>query len=180
MPWCPKCGTEYREGITTCYDCDGQPLVSTQPSENPPPKTDWERYFDKDSRDHAAYLQTVASDMEADFIESLLRAYEIPVLRKYRQAGAYLKVVAGTSSLGVDLFVPSSALQRAQEILNAPSERITEELLESVPPELREEEPESDYDAQRVRKLTWKLFLGLLTALAAFALLARYAANFIK
>lgn len=28
MPWCPKCGTEYREGFTTCYDCNS-PLVES-------------------------------------------------------------------------------------------------------------------------------------------------------
>ena len=22
MPWCPKCKNEYREGITTCVDCN--------------------------------------------------------------------------------------------------------------------------------------------------------------
>lgn len=180
MSWCPKCGAEYREGITTCYDCDGQPLIDTPPPEPAPPQTDWERYAGKNGQDYAAFLQTAAGDMEADFTESLLRAYEIPVLRKYRQAGAYLKVVAGSSAFGVDLYVPASTLQRAHEILNAPSEHITEEMLENVPPELREQEPEPDYDAQRVRKLTWKLFLGLITALAVFALLARYAAGFIK
>ena len=26
MPWCPKCETEYREGILTCADC-GSALV---------------------------------------------------------------------------------------------------------------------------------------------------------
>jgi tetratricopeptide (TPR) repeat protein len=28
MPWCPKCGTEYREGFSTCYDCGGQLVES--------------------------------------------------------------------------------------------------------------------------------------------------------
>ena len=27
MPWCPKCETEYREGILTCADC-GSTLVA--------------------------------------------------------------------------------------------------------------------------------------------------------
>lgn len=30
MPWCPKCKTEYQEGITTCLDC-GCELVLEQP-----------------------------------------------------------------------------------------------------------------------------------------------------
>lgn len=30
MPWCPKCKTEYKEGIQTCTDC-GCELVSEQP-----------------------------------------------------------------------------------------------------------------------------------------------------
>jgi hypothetical protein len=30
MPFCPKCGYEYREGFTTCPDCD-EPLVDELP-----------------------------------------------------------------------------------------------------------------------------------------------------
>lgn len=32
MPWCPKCKTEYREGVLTCVDC-GSELVNEQPAD---------------------------------------------------------------------------------------------------------------------------------------------------
>ena len=31
MPWCPQCGTEYREGFERCSDC-GSPLVAAPPA----------------------------------------------------------------------------------------------------------------------------------------------------
>ena len=33
MPWCPKCETEYREGITVCADC-GSELVEELSAED--------------------------------------------------------------------------------------------------------------------------------------------------
>jgi hypothetical protein len=30
MPWCPKCGSEYRSGAQRCSDCD-EPLVPQKP-----------------------------------------------------------------------------------------------------------------------------------------------------
>lgn len=180
MPWCPKCGTEYRDGITTCYNCGGQTLIDQPPQPKKPPQSEWERYCDEKGHDQPAFLQTVSSDMEADFVESLLRAYQIPLLRKYHHAGAYLHVFAGNSTFGVDLYVPASVLQQAHNILNAPNESITEELLKSAPPELREQEAEPDYDAQRLRNILWKLFTGLTLAVFVIVLLAQYAAQFIK
>jgi hypothetical protein len=32
MPWCPQCGTEYREGLGRCSDC-GATLVAAPPAE---------------------------------------------------------------------------------------------------------------------------------------------------
>ena len=180
MPWCPKCGMEYREGIRTCYNCGGQPLVAAQPQKSKPEQSDWDAFFDKNSRDKAVFLQTSSTEIEADMTESLLRAYGIPVLRKYQQQDGYFKVAGGRAILGVDLYVPSSVLQQAQEILKAPHERVTAEMAENVPPEEWEEQPEPGYDAQKLRRITWKVFVGLLTALLAFALLAQYASQYIK
>lgn len=180
MPWCPSCGTEYREGIKTCYHCDGQPLTDTppQPEKQKDHRTDWERYFDQNQEDQPAFLQTVTSDLDAEFIESLLRSYGIPVLRKYKLTGGYLKVTMGATNLGVDLYVPASVLQTAQDILRAPHERITPEMIENMSPEENEEAPDASYDAQSVRRITWRIFVWMLTVAVVILLLAQYISKF--
>jgi hypothetical protein len=32
MPWCPKCGAEYREGFARCSECDAELVDSPPPS----------------------------------------------------------------------------------------------------------------------------------------------------
>ncbi|HEX2944996.1 MAG TPA: DUF2007 domain-containing protein [Clostridia bacterium] len=66
-----------------------------------------------------AYLLSVGSSMEADMIESLLKANEIPVLRKYRETGGYLMIMMGGTIYGVDLYVPEDLLEKAREIVDA-------------------------------------------------------------
>ncbi len=180
MPWCPKCGAEYRKGIKSCYYCGGQPLTDTppQPEKQKDRRTDWERYFDNNQQDQPAFLQTVTSDLDADFTESLLRSYGIPVLRKYKLTGGYLKVAMGATNLGVDLYVPASVLQQAQDILSAPHERITPELIENAPEEEKEQAPDPDYDAHSVRRTTWRIFVWMLTAAVVILLLAQYISKF--
>ena len=74
-----------------------------------------------------AFLVTVEDDREIDVIESLLRSYGIPLLRKYKWAGGFLKIVMGLSSYGVDLYVPKSRLETAREILDCDPEDIIPE-----------------------------------------------------
>lgn len=44
-------------------------------------------------------LKQAANGQEADIIESILRANGIPVFRIYREAGEYLKIYMGMTSL---------------------------------------------------------------------------------
>lgn len=67
--------------------------------------------------DSEAFLMSVSTGMEADMIESLLKANEIPVLRKYREAGGYLMVIMGDTVYGVDLYVPEDLLCKARELV---------------------------------------------------------------
>lgn len=62
-----------------------------------------------------AFLLSVGTNIEADMIESLLRANDIPVLRKYREAGGYLMVMMGGTVYGVDIYVPEDLLDKARE-----------------------------------------------------------------
>ena len=64
-----------------------------------------------------AFLLTAADSIEAGMIEALLNANDIPVLKKYKESGGYLKIVMGDSIYGVDLFVPAELLDKACEII---------------------------------------------------------------
>lgn len=64
-----------------------------------------------------AFLLSVSSSMEADMIESLLKADDIPVLRKYRESGGYMMIMMGSTIYGVDLYVPCDMLDKAREIV---------------------------------------------------------------
>ncbi|MBQ9647263.1 MAG: hypothetical protein IJV43_02740 [Oscillospiraceae bacterium] len=54
---------------------------------------------------------------EVDLLEQMLRAYDIPVLKARGNFGSLGKIVFGFSGEGVDLFVPASLLDDAQNLL---------------------------------------------------------------
>ena len=68
--------------------------------------------------DPLAFLTSVG-DLEYGIVESLLNAYDIPCVKKYKEAGGYLNVYMGSTKFGIDIFVPERLLQQAQELLNA-------------------------------------------------------------
>lgn len=77
-------------------------------------------------------VKNVADDQEAILVESVLGTENIPVQRKYKEAGNYLEVYMGMSRYGIDLFVPEAAAELAKglldsEIVDMPEETGTEE-----------------------------------------------------
>jgi hypothetical protein len=64
-----------------------------------------------------AFLVSAGSDMQADILESKLKFYGIPVMRKYRENGGYLKIYMGATPFGIDLYVPSTLLEDARELI---------------------------------------------------------------
>jgi hypothetical protein len=109
MPWCPNCKAEYvDEGILQCDDCKVE-LVEKLPLFD----------IDKDigDTDKEVLLISVKDEIEFSIIESKLRPYNIPVIKRHREAGDYLTVFMGTSPLGIDIFVPSKILETAKEII---------------------------------------------------------------
>lgn len=119
MPWCPECKTEYRDGFKVCSDC-GSELVGEKPPEEQPSEEQTPEY------DVEAYFVSVANNIEADLIEALLETYKIPVMRKYKGADGYLNIYMGMTNTGVDLYVPSHALETAREIINSRPEQVSE------------------------------------------------------
>ena len=56
-------------------------------------------------------------DMEAEMIQSMLESYGIPSLRMLPGDGAFGKVILGISGNGVDIYVPATKLDEAQDLL---------------------------------------------------------------
>lgn len=147
MPWCPKCRIEYEDWVKTCSDC-GEELVKDLLPESEPKK---ETEYDKE-----AFLATVPDDIHADLTETLLKAYGIPVHRRYKEAGAYMQIYMGMARFGVDLYVPSKLLQQARDIIE--SHPVETEADKSEDTAL--EELEGFYQRKR-RTRTWIILLIL-------------------
>ncbi len=66
-----------------------------------------------------ALLTTVYDPVEMSILRSILETEEIPYRIRERGSGGVVKVVFGYSMYGSDVFVPSSCLAAAQELLAA-------------------------------------------------------------
>ena len=67
--------------------------------------------------DREEFLMNVHGDIEARIIESKLKLHGIPVMRKYRGSSAYINLYTGNTVFGIDLYVPSRALDTAKDIV---------------------------------------------------------------
>ena len=72
--------------------------------------------------DSLALLATVFDPTEALLIEGLLRDAEIPYLKKERGSGASVRVIAGFSVFGCDIFVRKEDLPTALELVTPPED----------------------------------------------------------
>ena len=67
-----------------------------------------------------AFFQHVGgSELDVEMAANLLEAYGIPVLRKATLDGDLGRVILGYSGPGVDLYVPETMLEDAQNIVSA-------------------------------------------------------------
>ena len=117
MPFCPKCKCEYREGFSECADCEEILMDSLPKSELPK-----EQYSE-------VYLKTVSTDIDAEMLIEILSHEGIPVRKKYRECGDYLKVFMGNTIMGIDLFVPSALYERAYALSTFEAEENSEDVL---------------------------------------------------
>lgn len=109
MPWCPECGTEYRQGFNMCKDCH-VPLVDMAPEKKTAlPEAEGTR---------ETLLTVVRDEMEFTQVESLMAEAGIPVLKKHRGSGGYLEIYMGATPYGIEVYVPYEAHGRAQALLS--------------------------------------------------------------
>ena len=65
--------------------------------------------------------------LDLELTLSLLQAYEIPTVCEYPNNGLFGKLILGFPAAGMDVFVPETMLETAQDILSA--EAVEEETL---------------------------------------------------
>jgi hypothetical protein len=140
MPWYPLCKTEYREGFTTCSDCESALVEELDNDPSPPEKAvydDWK------------LLATFADEQEADMIESFLNAENINTWKTYPGFSNLSKIVGGMTKLGVNIYVKETdyynariiaedILQKPIELQNSANEPVLEKPAE---PERSESSP---------------------------------------
>lgn len=112
MPWCPKCKTEYRTGFFECKDCDFELMEFLQPEVDNTKHVEYPKDLGS-----ASFLISVANELEANLIDSVLKAEGIPTLIKHKDIGAYLNIEMGMSNFGLDIFVPESLVERGKEVI---------------------------------------------------------------
>lgn len=149
MPWCPHCKTEYREGVSVCADC-GATLVEALPptGEEAVPVRCNEQPL------RPVLLAAALDDAGVSLAEQLLRQAGIPVWRRDREAGGYLRIVMGSSVYGSDLYVDEEQLEAARAVL-ADGFPIMEEI-----------EPDEELEAEAQHRRGFSRLMSLLLAAA--------------
>lgn len=69
--------------------------------------------------ENAALLTTVHNPVELGLVQSILEGEGIPCAFRERGSGSTVKVIAGYSMVGTDVFVPKARLKEAVELLDA-------------------------------------------------------------
>jgi len=126
--------------------------------------------------DSPALLCTVNNHMEVTFIESLMRSANIPVMKKWRNAGDAAMIYMAVSFTGADLYVPSKLLDKAKELLAAePVEPDAVSETDDNFVELLEQHTEKRRERARVMlflifvvPVVFALLIGLLAVVGAF------------
>lgn len=69
--------------------------------------------------ENAALLTTVHDPVELGLVQSILEGEGIPCTFRERGSGSTVKVIAGYSMVGTDVFVPKARHAEAEELLDA-------------------------------------------------------------
>ena len=105
MPFCPKCGYEYVEGVQRCPDCD-EVLVDQPPGEDPGEKP------------QLVKLHIFPGEIYADMVGEVLEREGIPYLVQKEAVFSTTVVQGTTEGRGVTLYVNEEDFERADGIMN--------------------------------------------------------------
>ncbi len=124
MPYCPKCGYEYKLGIEFCPDC-GRKLV---PKLKDPEKEKTEReaveFFEPDEEPRLKLLYVTRSTIYANFLKETLEKNKIPCLIK-RESMGLVPALVDQSLTDIRVYVREEDFEKSSEI--------KEQLLDNIP-----------------------------------------------
>lgn len=195
MLLCPKCNKKYEEGFTVCAVC-GRDLVEYQPlvdeeelkkaaellGEEEAPGVFEPEEAQLEENNAPALLISVADQLEATRIMSLLEDASIPCLKRTEGAGQISELLTGASFTSYDIYVPGALLRKALELINTkvvdeqgeavlPGEEELEDVYLAEDDSEREMETEQEPDEESLdrsaRRITWITLT--VVALAAIA-----------
>ena len=114
MPWCPKCGTEYREGFTECKDCHVA-LTEEKTAIQAEPETESETTYVGLQKPIAVY--TAPTTSEAEMIVEALKRNGIDAMTR-KAAFEEMRAYTGDSErYGVVVMVDAGETAQARQVI---------------------------------------------------------------
>ena len=175
MPWCPKCGAEYRDGFTECASC-GVKLVDKLTDEQKK-QAEMEERRDMvlpEGMSRPVAVFTAKNRLEAESIEDMLRDNDIPVFDRpaaFRQIQSYS---GADARFGVELVVDASQTARARQLIDEMQTELAEnELSEDDLARLAEEQAEQMPKAEVEDSASLRL-LPVIAGILVLALVVLY------
>ena len=175
MPWCPKCGSEYRDGCTECVSC-GVKLVDKLTDEQKK-QAEMEERRDMvlpEGMSRPVAVFTAKNRLEAESIEDMLRDNDIPVFDRpaaFRQIQSYS---GADARFGVELVVDASQTARARQLIDEMQTELSEnELSEDDLARLAEEQAEQMPKAEVEDSASLRL-LPVIAGILVLALVVLY------
>ncbi len=175
MPWCPKCGSEYRDGFTECASC-GVKLVDKLTDEQKK-QAEMEERRDMvlpEGMSRLVAVFTAKNRLEAESIEDMLRDNDIPVFDRpaaFRQIQSYS---GADARFGVELVVDASQTARARQLIDEMQTELSEnELSEDDLARLAEEQAEQMPKAEVEDSASLRL-LPVIAGILVLALVVLY------
>lgn len=175
MPWCPKCGSEYRDGFTECASC-GVKLVDKLTDEQKKQAEMEERreMVLPEGMSRPVAVFTAKNRLEAESIEDMLRDNDIPVFDRpaaFRQIQSYS---GADARFGVELVVDASQTARARQLIDEMQTELSEnELSEDELARLAEEQAEQMPKAEVEDSASLRL-LPVIAGILVLALVVLY------
>lgn len=113
-------------------------------------------------------LITANDTIEANIIESKLKAAGIDTVKKYHEPGAYLTLVLGKTIMGVDIIVPEDKLDEAKAILESAHDVSDEDILTDAS---FDDEAIKSKNEESLKKLSIYTWIMMAILLVIFALI---------